>query len=86
MNRQAASHDRPRPGTQWHIERGLVSQFGPAVARGIARTYYFAAGHADTALFTGSAAELTEALARPPMTMAKWARTQSWSQRALASA
>jgi uncharacterized protein YbjT (DUF2867 family) len=68
------------------FERGLCSQFGPTVARGIAQTYYFAAQHADTALFTGSAAELTQELARPPMTMAQWARTQSWSDAALASA
>src|SRR6185436_13847665 len=57
------------------FEHGLAAQLGPAVARGIARTYYWIAEHATTALLTGAAPELTHGLSRPLLGAAAWARS-----------
>jgi uncharacterized protein YbjT (DUF2867 family) len=61
------------------FEQNLAAHFGPAVARGIAQAYHFAAKHADTMMYMDSDAGLTRQLARPRMTVAEWARTQAWS-------
>jgi len=61
------------------FEEGLIPSFGPAVARGIARSYHWLADHADTVLLTGKDPDLEQGLARPLTTLAAWARAQTWS-------
>jgi hypothetical protein len=60
------------------FESGLVPAFGPAVARGIARSYHWLAAHADTALLISKDTELEQSLSRPLTTVAAWARAQPW--------
>jgi NAD(P)H dehydrogenase (quinone) len=64
------------------FERGLARQFGPAVARWIARSYHWMAANADSTLFTGAARELMPGLPRPLLPLARWARAQPWPLRA----
>jgi uncharacterized protein YbjT (DUF2867 family) len=61
------------------FEQNLAAHFAPAIARGIAQAYHFAAKHADTILYMDSDAGLTRELARPRVTVSAWARTQAWS-------
>jgi uncharacterized protein YbjT (DUF2867 family) len=68
------------------FERGLSTQLGPAVARGIARGYYWIADNADAGLYTGTDRGLERALARPAMSVAAWARSQTWPARPSTSA
>jgi uncharacterized protein YbjT (DUF2867 family) len=61
------------------IERALAEQMGPAVARGIARSYFWSAEHPHSTLFTGTSPELQGSLARPLIRLAHWARSQPWA-------
>jgi NAD(P)H dehydrogenase (quinone) len=60
------------------FEQALAQRFGPAVAHGIARSYFWIAANADTALFSLDGGDLQRALARPAMSVATWARAQTW--------
>jgi NAD(P)H dehydrogenase (quinone) len=62
------------------IERGLAEQMGPAVARGIARSYFWSAEHPHSTLFTGGSPELEPS--RPLTRLARWARSQPWASAA----
>jgi hypothetical protein len=56
------------------LEQGLAPVFGADVARGIAKTYIWLAQRDETELLTGTAAELTQRLSRPPLRPREWAR------------
>ncbi len=61
------------------FERGLAAHFGPAVARGIAQTYFWMAENSDADLFRAADSDLARDLSRPLVAIAEWARSQSWA-------
>ena len=60
------------------FERNLAPHLGPAVARGIAASYFWLADHADTPLLMGTDSQLQDELSRPATSLARWARSQAW--------
>ena len=60
------------------FERNLAPHLGPAVARGIAASYFWLADHADTPLLMGTDSQLQDELSRPATSLARWARAQAW--------
>jgi hypothetical protein len=56
------------------LERSLAPLFGPEVASGISKSYAWLHATPHTSLLAGTDQELSRLVARPPLTVAGWAR------------